>query len=276
MKIDNLFIKLLTYIILLAIAVIFILPLYWIIITSFKFEGDIFLIPPQFLPNPVSWSNYPELLGRQNYLLYSLNSLKIASIGTFGVLLSCSMAAFAFARLKFPGSKIIFAILISTMMIPIQVTLIPQFLIFNAIGLVGTHWALIVPDFLARAIGVFLIRQFFLTVPKELEEAARIDGCSNFGIYTRIFLPIAKPTLAALAIFSFMDQWNDLLRPVIYLTEASQRTLTMALAMFIDPYIAKWTLFMSGAILSMLPLLLIYIFAQRYFVKGMVTSGLKI
>ena len=217
------------YLFLSIIALVFILPLWWIIITSLKLEGNVLRFPPSFIPDPLTLENYATLLRRFNFGIYTLNSFKVSVLGTIGQLLSCSLAAFAFARLKFPGKSILFIVLISTMMIPEQVTLIPTFLIFKNLGLYNTHAALILPDFLGKAFGIFLLRQFFMTLPKELEEAARMDGCGTFKIYARIFMPLAKPALATLAIFSFMGQWNDLLRPVIYLSESGKRTLTSRL-----------------------------------------------
>jgi len=168
-----------------------------------------------------------------------------------------------------------FALLMSTMMIPYQVTLIPQFLIFSKVGLMNSHLALIIPSFLAPAFGVFLLRQFFLTVPKDLEEAARIDGCSIFQIYWKIYLPLAKPSLATLAIFIFMDSWNDLLHPIIYLNDQTQYTLTVGMSLLNQPLTTPWASMMCGAVVSIIPLLIAYIFAQKYFVKGVVTTGLK-
>lgn len=263
------------YLLLVLVAISFLLPLYWIFVTSLKLEGNVMLIPPQWWPDKLHWENYKELLSRFDFLTYSLNSLKVSFLAVIGALLSCSMAGFIFARVDFPGKKILFALLMSTMMIPNQVTLIPQFLIFSKLGLLNTHLALYLPDFLAKAFGVFLMRQFFMTVPKELEESARIDGCGTFRIYWQIFLPLAKPTLATLGIFTFMDSWNDLIRPVVYLNDSTKRTITVGMALLQTPQATKWTLMMCGAIISIIPLLIVYLFAQQYFIKGAMTSGLK-
>lgn len=263
------------YAALILIALFFLLPLYWVAITSLKAEGDVLHMPPEFFPSVLHWENYAELLSRFEFSTYILNSTKISLLGVVGALLSCSMAAFVFARLSFPGKNFLFALLMSTMMIPSQVTLIPQFLIFSRLGLMNTHLALYLPDFLARAFGVFLLRQAFMTVPHELEEAARIDGCGVFRIYAQIFLPLAKPTLATLAIFTFMDDWNDLLRPVVYLNTSAKRTITVGMALLESPSTTTWTLMMCGAVISIIPLLIVYLFAQKYFVKGVATSGLK-
>lgn len=257
------------------VAGIFLVPLYWIIITSFKFEGDIPLIPPSFFPNPATIKNYSDLLDKFNFGLYFLNSMRIAVIAVIAQLLSCSLGAYAFARLRFPFKRVIFYVLLSTMMIPGQVTIIPNFIVFNTFKLVDTLFPLILPPFFGSAFGVFLIRQFFMTVPRELEEAAKLDGCSNYGVYMKIFMPIARPTLATLAIFTFMNNWNDLLGPVVYLTNPKLRTITVGLALFQDSLRVSIGTIMAGALLSIIPLLVMYIFAQRYFVKGMITSGFK-
>lgn len=265
----------LLYVVLILIALAFLLPLYWVVVTSLKTEGDVMRMPPEFFPTVLHWENYVELMSRFNFALYAFNSLKVSVLGVIGALFSCSMAAYVFARMDFPGKNILFALLMSTMMLPSQVTLIPQFLIFSRLGLMNTHVALFLPDFLAKAFGVFLLRQYFMTVPKELEEAARIDGCGTFRVYWQICLPLAKPTLATLAIFTFMDNWNDLLRPVIYLNEDAKRTITVGMALLESPTTTTWTLMMCGAVVSIIPLLIVYLFAQKYFVKGIATSGLK-
>lgn len=267
--------NLVQYLFLSIIALVFILPLWWITITSLKLEGNVLRFPPSFIPDPLTFENYATLLRRFNFGIYTLNSLKVSVLGMIGQLLSCSLAAFAFARLKFPGKSILFIVLISTMMIPEQVTLIPTFLIFKNLGLYNTHAALILPDFLGKAFGIFLLRQFFMTLPKELEEAARMDGCGTFKIYARIFMPLAKPALATLAIFSFMGQWNDLLRPVIYLSESGKRTLTIAMSLFQNQQVIKWALMMGGAVVCIVPLLILFIFTQRYFIAGISSSGIK-
>ena len=242
MKARKRIINAILYAALIFMALVFLLPLVWVFITSLKTEGDVLRMPPELFPKVAHWENYAELMSRFDFTTYTLNSLKVSVLSVIGSLISCSMAGYVFARMDFPGKKVLFALLMSTMMIPSQVTLIPQFLIFSRLGLMNTHLALYLPDFLARAFGVFLMRQTFMTIPKELDEAARIDGCGSFRIYWQIYLPLSKATLATLAIFVFTD---------------------------------TWTLMMCGAVVSIVPLLIVYIFAQKYFVKGIATSGLK-
>lgn len=263
------------YLFLSIISLAFIIPLWWIIVTSLKIEGEILRIPPSFLPNILTFEAYQALLGSLGFGTFIFNSFKVSFLGMVGQLLSCSLAAFAFARLRFPGKSVFFVILISTMMVPDQVTLIPTFMIFKSIGLYNTHLSLILPDFLGRAFGIFLLRQFFLTIPRELEEAAKIDGLNSFKIYASIFMPLAKPALATLALFSFMGQWNDLLRPVIYLSENTKKTLTIAVAAFQNAQVTKWSMMMGGAVICIIPLLIVFIFAQKYFIAGVTSSGIK-
>jgi len=257
------------------IGLLFVVPFYWLVITSFRLAGGIMVIPPRFLPYPSTLTNYVTLLSKFNFGLYFANSFIIAVLGLIGQTFSCSMGGFVFARLKFPLKRTLFYLLLSTMMIPGQVTLIPTFVIFNMLKLTNTFVPLILPAYLGGAFGVFLCRQFFLTVPNELEEAAKLDGSDSVGIYWRIFLPIAKPTLATLALFAFMYHWNDLLGPVIYITDTSKRTITVALAMFQDTLRVSRGTIMAGALLSITPLLIVYVFAQQFFVSGMITSGFK-
>ena len=263
------------YLLTVVLALLFLFPLFYIVITSLKTEGDVMRTAFQFFPEVFHWENYAELFQRFDFNTYTFNSFKVSILSVAGALFSCSMAAYVFARMDFPGKNVLFALLMSTMMIPGQVTLIPQFLIFSRLGLINTHPSLYLHQFLAPAFGVFMLRQFFLTIPKELAEAARIDGCGSFRIYWQIYLPLAKPTLATLAIFTFMDAWNDLLRTIVYLNDSSKYTLTAGMALLKSPNTTTWVLMMCGAVTSIIPLLLVYIFAQKYFVKGVVTSGLK-
>lgn len=250
-------------------------PFLWMLSSSLKAEADVFIFPPQWIPAPPRWSNYADLMNTMPFALFTLNSFKIAILVTFGQLLSCSLAAYAFARFKFPGRDILFFILLSALMIPGEVTLIPVYLIMRDLGWLNTHLPLIVPYFFGGAFGTFLLRQFFLTIPGELEDAARIDGAGRFVIYRRIFLPLAKPALATLGLFIFLGQWNSLLGPVIYLNDQSQMTLTVGLAYMQGEYSTQWNLLMAGTVVSVLPILVLYAFAQKYFVQGVVLSGLK-
>jgi ABC-type glycerol-3-phosphate transport system permease component len=265
----------LSHLILLAGAALMVIPFIWMLSTSFKAPGQTFVYPPQWIPNPFVWENYPNMWTALPFNWFFLNSLKISTLNTLGQLLTCSMAAFAFAVIKFRGRDTLFLILLATLMIPYQVTLIPSFILFSKIGWVGTHLPLWVPAFWGGAFGTFLLRQFYLTIPLDLAESARIDGANIFQIFRYIYLPLSKAAMATLAIFTFMWTWNDLLNPLIYVSELDQLTLTVGLSLFRNQYGGKWTLMMAGAVVSILPILLIFFFAQKYFIQGIAMSGIK-
>ncbi len=269
------FVRISQYVLLSLVGIIFILPFVWMFLSSLKLPGEVMIYPPKWIPYPPVWSNYPKILELMPFSMFITNSFKVAILSVIGEVLTCSLAAYAFARIKFPGRNFLFFALIMTMMFPGQVRIIPVFMIMKFLGWLDTHKPLIVPFWTAAAFGTFLIRQFFLSLPSELEDAARIDGCSRFGIFWRIFVPLSKPILVTLAVFSFITSWNDLLNPVIYLSSYRKMTLTVGLAYFRGQYSVKWELLMAGATLSVIPILILYIVAQRYFVRAIVLSGLK-
>lgn len=251
------------------------LPFVWMFLSSLKTDPEIFIFPPRLLPRTPQWSNYLAVMDAMPFSWFVFNSFKIALLSVIGQLLSCSLAAYAFARIRFPGREAVFVAWLACLMIPAQVYLIPQYVLFRSFGWLDTHYPLFVPSFFGAAFGTFLLRQFFMTIPSELEDAARIDGCSRFGIYWRIFLPLAKPALATLGVFVFMSSWNNLLGPVVYLSTYEKMTLTVGLAFFRGQYTTQWALLMAGAVISVIPILVIYAVAQQYFVRGVVLSGLK-
>lgn len=251
------------------------MPFIWMFLSSLKTDMEIFVFPPRLLPETVHWENYLAVMESMPFGWFIFNSFKIAFLAMIGQLLSCSLAAYAFARIKFPGRETVFVIWLACLMIPYQVNLIPQYVLFRSFGWLDTHLPLIVPSFFGGVFGTFLLRQFFLTLPSELEDAARIDGCSRFGIYWRIFLPLSKPALATLGVFVFMSNWNNLLGPVVYLSSYEKMTLTVGLAFFRGQYTTEWALLMAGAVISVIPIMVIYAAAQQYFVQGVVMSGIK-
>lgn len=265
----------LSHLILLAGAVMMVVPFLWMLSTSFKEPGKTFVYPPEFIPNPFTLENYPNMWNALPFGRFFLNSVKIASLNTIGQLLTCSMAAFAFSVLLFRGRNLIFLLLIATLMIPYQVTLIPTFILFSKVGWVGTHLPLWVPAFWGGAFGTFLLRQFYLTIPIDLAESARMDGATIWQIYRYIYIPLSGPPMAALAIFTFMWTWNDLLNPLIYVNDLDKLTLTIGLSFFQNQYGGKWTLMMAGAVVSILPIIIIFFFAQKYFIQGIATTGVK-
>ncbi|MHB0874775.1 MAG: carbohydrate ABC transporter permease [Anaerolineae bacterium] len=251
------------------------LPFVWMVLSSLKTQPEIFIFPPRWLPRAPQWQNYVEVTKAMPFGWFTFNSLKIAFLTVLGTVVSASMAAYAFGRMRFPGRETMFLIWIGCMMIPSQVTLIPQFIMLRSMGWLNTHLPLVVPSFFGNAFGTFLLRQFFMTIPMELEDAAVVDGATRFRIYWNIMMPLAMPSLATLAVFTFMGSWNNLLGPVIYLTDYNKMTLPVGLAFFRGQYGTQWPLLMAGATISVVPIVLLYIFAQRYFVQGVVMSGIK-
>lgn len=251
-----------------------VLPFLWMILTSFKELSDILRYPPMIFPEELHFENYSNALTAAPFDRFYFNSLFVASAATVGQLITCSLAAYAFARLKFWGRDILFLIFLGTMMIPNQVTMIPSFMILHWFGWIDTYYALIVPG-LASAFGTFLLRQFFLTIPRELEDAAMIDGCSRFGVLWRIILPLSGPALATLAIFTFMYFFNDFLWVLIVTNSDEMRTVQLGLAIFRDRYTTEWDKLMAGSVMATLPVLIAFLLGQKYFIKGIALSGLK-
>lgn len=274
MKKNKLVPKILSYILLGAGAASMLIPFIWVISTSLKPQNEVFSFPPTLFGSKIVLSNYARISDRFPFELFFLNSLKIAVIVMAGQIITSSMAGFAFARLKFKGREILFTLYLATMMIPIQVRVIPTFIMMKNFGLVNSHHSLILPA-LVTAFGTFLMRQFFITVPMSLEDAAKIDGCTPLGIYMRIFLPMSKPTTATLGIFVFMGVWNDYFNPLIYLSDVNKMTLPLGLAVMQGMYSTDWTVLMAGTFLSLLPVIVIFLAAQDVFIKGVMLSGLK-
>lgn len=265
----------LLYLVLIGVGITMLLPLLWMISTSLKQPGEVFLLPPKWLPNPPQWSNYAKLFEVLPFGRFLFNSLEIAGLATLGALISCSMAAFAFARMNFPGRNFLFAIILATLMIPYHVTLIPLFALYKNMGWLSTHLPLTVPYFFGTAFGIFLIRQFYLTIPQELVDAARIDGCSFIQIYYKIFLPLGKPALATLGIFTFLGSWNNLIGPLIFLNEINTMTLTLGLTLLTTQANGRWELIQAGAVISVIPMILIFLVGQEHFIQGIARTGLK-
>ncbi len=257
-------------------ALIMLLPFIWMVSTSFKTLDQVFTFPPNWIPNPFIWENYPRAFTSVPFGRWFLNSLQIAILVTIGQLFTCSLAGFTFARMRFPGRELLFLIYLGTLMIPAHVTIIPIFVTMNWLKLVDTPWSLILPG-LTSAWGTFLFRQYFLTLPSELEDAAKIDGCGFFRIYRQISLPLAKPVLATLAVFTFMASWNDFLGPLIFLQSKDQKTLTIGLLQFRAEFqgLANWPVMMAGIVISTLPILIAFVIGQKYFVRGLALTGIK-
>ena len=267
---------LVTYALLIAGAVMMLGPFLWMVATSFKLPADQF--SHTLIPNPATLDNYRELFSFDlDFPLLFLNSTVISLLTVAGQLLTCAMAAYCFAVVKFRGRNLLFTLLLVTLMIPEQVTLIPNFIIFKWLHLVGTSVPLWLPAFWGGAFGTFLLRQYFLTIPRDLVDAARVDGASLWDIFWRIYLPLGKPALAALAIFGFQGAWNDLLRPLVYMPAIPNTTLTVGLAFFQTQLAlgGRFTVLMAGAFLSILPLVFVFFFAQKQFIEGISLSGIR-
>jgi len=258
--------------------IVFTTPLLWLFATSLKTDEqivDVSSMVRMLVPRPIKWSNYPEALRFINYFRALLNTVIVTALSVAGVAVSCSLAAFSFARLSWPGRNVSFLLLLSTMMLPYQVTMIPVFLIFTRIGWVNTLRPLWIAGFFAPPFYVFLLRQFFLTIPKDLEDAAKIDGCSYFGIYVRVMLPLIKPAITSVVIFQFMAAWNDFVGPLIYIQDRELATLSLALQAFQSAHEAEWSLLMAACTMMILPVMVLFFAAQRHFVQGVTLTGLK-
>jgi len=266
---------LLLHTVLIICAATMIIPFLWMISTSLKDFGQVFLIPPNLIPDPVRWSNYPDSFNALPFARAYWNSFYIAAIVVGSQLLTCSMAGYAFARINFPLRDTIFILFLATLMIPHQVTIIPTYLIMRDLGWLNTHLALIVPPALFSAFGVFLLRQFIKSLPEELEESAILDGANRWRIYWQIIVPLIKAPLAALGIFSFLAQWNSFFTPRIFLSTPEKFTVPLLLNQFRGLYVTDWTLMMAAAAIAVIPVLIVYLIGQRYIIEGVALTGLK-
>ena len=256
--------------------VIVILPFLWMVSTSLKTPADIFKIPTVWIPNPIVWENYPNSMTILPFGRFILNTAKITGLAVVGATLSGSLAAFAFARLRWRGRNFMFVLVLSTLMLPFQVIMIPQFILFRELEWLDTYLPLVVPAFFGgSAFNIFLLRQYFMTISPELDDAAIIDGCSRFGVYWRIILPLSKAALMTVVIFIVQNRWQSFLVPLIYLFDQKKYTLALGLRLFQDQYTTEWELMMAAATVSMIPVLLVFYYGQRYFIQGVVFTGVK-
>ncbi|MBI2941938.1 MAG: carbohydrate ABC transporter permease [Chloroflexi bacterium] len=272
----------LSYAILGLLSCVMALPLFWMLSTSLKTYRNVYAFPPQWIPNPVAWENYAEALSVVPFPLYFRNTMLIAVLVMAGNLVTCAVVAYGFARLNAPGKNLLFSILLSTMMLPGQVTLIPVYILFQRLGWVNTFAPLIVPSWFAHsAFSIFLFRQFFMSIPHELTDAAKIDGANHFVILSRIIVPLSKPVVATLGVFTFMGVWNDFFHPLIYLQDQSKFTLALGLLSLISAAREAgaggeaWNLLMAGSAMVIAPMVVVFFFAQRYFIEGITLTGLK-
>jgi len=260
------------------LSIVVMIPFGWMISTALKPIEQVFEFPPSWIPKPAMWENFWVGWTHVPMTRYLLNTLYITAVAIVGVLGSSSLVAYGFARLRAPGKEVIFLLLLSTMMLPQQVTLIPNFLLFKWLGWLNTYNPLLVPAFTAAPFFVFLLRQFYMTIPIELDEAARIDGCSTLGIFWRIIIPLSKPAIATVAIFVFFNRWNSFLWPLIYLRSPEKYTLAVGLSFFHSQQgqmLTYWNWLMAVTLLVAIPPLLVFFFAQRHFVQGIALTGIK-
>ncbi len=258
-------------------AIVIMIPFYWMIATSLKAQGNLYLYPPQWIPDPVAWSNFQEVWDAVPFATFAKNTAIIVSLVMVGTLLSCSFSAYGFARLRAPGRDVIFLVVLATLMLPSAVTLVPTYIAFNKLGWTNSILPLVVPSFFGAPFYIFLLRQFYLSIPKEIEESGRIDGASSFRIWWDLMLPLTKPALATVAVFTFFATYNDFFGPLIYLNSQSKHTIAVGLSYFtgsqnVGP---QMHLLMAMTLMATIPSLIVFILAQRYFVQSIVTTGLK-
>ena len=266
--------KIVMYTALILLSLIILLPFFWMVSSSLKTSQDVFSVPMRWLPETIVWENFSEIWTKIPLLLFFKNSFKLAIIITVLQVLTSSFAAYPFAKMNFPGKDIIFLCYVATIAVPWQVYMIPQFIIVRNMHLADTHLSLILMQAFT-AFGVFLMRQCYLGIPKELSEAARIDGLSEFGIYAKIMLPLSKPSIATLIIFTFVNTWNDYMGPMSYLNSNELKTIQLGLRMFITQYSADYNLIMAAALVSLIPVGVLFLSMQRFFIEGVASSGIK-
>ncbi len=266
--------RLAAYALLIAAALFMVVPFVWMVSTSLKADQYVLSMPPQLFPNPVTLESYTRLAELYPIGRMLFNSFFAAIVTTLGQLVTCAMAAYAFARMRFRGSGALFLLYLATLMVPQQVTITPLFILVRYLGWINSYPGLILPGVFS-AFGTFLLRQFFLSLPRELEEAAFLDGASHWTVFTKVIVPLAGPALATLAVFAFMSSWNAFLWPLFVVRDPELMTLPVGLATLHGRYLTQWNLVMAGSVIAVVPMLIVYLFAQRYFVQGVVLSGIK-
>ena len=266
--------RLMVYALLLGLSIVFLLPFFWMVSTSLKHEQDVFAYPPSFIPNSFRWENYVDGWTLLPFNTFLRNSVIVTTANVVGNLISCSLVAYGFARLRGRGKNFLFLLLLATIMIPREVTIVPRFLLFSELGLVNTLWPLILPAWFGFPFFIFLLRQFFMTIPRDLDDAARIDGASHLRILWDVILPLSRPALATVAIFAFIGNWTNLLDPLIYIRSTELYTLALGLNLFRGQNFTQFNMLMAVSILTLIPVLLVFFFAQRIFVRGVTLTGM--
>ncbi len=266
-----------TYFILTAVALLWIIPFLWLIITSLKPLEQVFAVPPIWVPQPILWRNYVEAMTSEGFPFFRLlgNSMYYSVFSTIGIVISCALSAYGFARMRFWGRDVWFVVLLATMMVPGVVTMIPTYVLFRLVGWVGGYAPLIVPSFFGAAFYIFMLRQFFLTLPWELTESARVDGAGELMIFTRIMVPLIRPALMVVVVFNFLGCWNDFMGPLIYVSDNANFPLSLGLFAFRTKYQTQWHLTMAASLVVTIPMMALFFAAQRQFIEGITLTGLK-
>ncbi|MGF7060902.1 carbohydrate ABC transporter permease [Brassicibacter mesophilus] len=267
--------KVFQYLLLVVVGIFFFFPFVWLVSTSLKTDAQIFTFPPKWIPDPVMWSNYKDALNAIPFMHYVWNTVKIVFFAVLGNLISAPAIGYAFAKLHWRGRDKLFVLVLATMMLPFQITMIPLYSMYVKLDWINSYLPLVVPDFFGKAYFIFLMRQFFRSIPEELSEAARIEGASEFRIFWNIILPLAKPAIVTVGLFAFIWSWTDFLGPLIYLTDSTKWTISIGLTQFTTSHGLDWKLLMAGSTMFMLPMAIIFFFMQRVFIEGINMSGLK-
>lgn len=267
--------RVLGYATLFAVAAVLILPLYWMVATSLKSPMQTFAIPPEFVPNPVEWRNFVSVFEEVPFGRFIINTFILVGLNIAGELFAVTLVAYGFARVRFPGRSVLFLLMLSTLMIPYQVTLVPRFILFSKLGWINTYLPLFVPAFAGSSFLIFLVRQYMMSIPYDLDEAAFIDGASRLQVFWNIILPLSRPALVLVVVFTFVGVWNDFLQPLIYLNDPQLFTVSLGLSFFQGTRETNWNLLMAGSLLATIPPLLLFFFAQRQLIGGIAIEGIK-
>lgn len=267
--------RILGYLTLIIVAIVIILPLYWMATTALKTPEQTFAIPPEWTPDPVEWQNFSRVFEEVPFGRFILNTFILVGLNVAGELFAVTLVAYGFARLRFPGRSVLFLIMLSTLMIPYHVTLVPRFILFSKLGWINTYLPLFVPAFTGSSFLIFLVRQYMMSIPFDLDEAAYIDGANHFQVFWRIILPLSRPALILVVVFTFVGVWNDFLQPLIYLNDPELFTVSLGLSFFQGTRETNWNLLMAGSVLATIPPLILFFFAQRQLIGGIAIEGIK-
>lgn len=267
--------KVLGYATLIAVAVVLVLPLYWMLATALKTPEQTFALPPEWIPNPMAWENFTQVFEEVPFGRFILNTVILVALNIIGELFAVTLVAYGFARLRFPGRSLLFLLMLSTLMIPYHVTLVPRFILFSRLGWVNTYLPLFVPAFTGSSFLIFMVRQYMMSIPFDLDEAAYIDGASRLQVFWHVILPLSRPALMLVVVFTFVGVWNDFLQPLIYLNDPNLFTISLGLSFFQDVRDTNWNLLMAGSLMASIPPLLLFFFAQRQLIGGISIEGLK-